>query len=92
MELATSHAKDRLAAGERRALKEGSKRNVLVMGIGNKCTGVGSRIKGYDRRGGKWLQKLHGRYDIAAITDEHMTSQLCLYCYSPIVHPIKSLF
>ncbi|KAI8890966.1 hypothetical protein K501DRAFT_167486, partial [Backusella circina FSU 941] len=54
--------------------------------IGNKGTGVVSHIKGYNRRGGNWIKELHGRYTIAAINDEHMTFQLCIYCYSPIVH------
>ncbi|KAI8883571.1 hypothetical protein K501DRAFT_184151, partial [Backusella circina FSU 941] len=35
---------------------------------------------------GNWIKELHGRYAIATITDEHMTYQLCINCYSPIVH------
>ncbi|CEP14829.1 hypothetical protein [Parasitella parasitica] len=85
IELATIRTKDRAAAAERRFVKGGSN-NALVMGIGNAGTGVGSTIKGYDRRGGKWLPKLHTRYAKVAMTDEYMTSQLCLYCYFPIVH------
>ncbi|KAI8876848.1 hypothetical protein K501DRAFT_199514, partial [Backusella circina FSU 941] len=38
------------------------------------------------RRGRNWIKELHGRYAIATITDKHMTSQLFIYCYSPIVH------
>ncbi|CEP11639.1 hypothetical protein [Parasitella parasitica] len=85
IELATNRTKDRGAATERRFVKRGSN-NALVMGIGNAGTGVGSTIKGYERRGGKWLPKLHTRYAKVAMTDEYMTSQLCLYCYLPIVH------
>jgi hypothetical protein len=30
--------------------------------IGNQGTGVGSVIKGYNRRGGKWLREKHNRH------------------------------
>ena len=56
------------------------------MAIGNAGTGFGSAIRGYDRRGGKWLPRTHKRYAETMITDEHMTSQLCVYCYFPIAH------
>ncbi|CEP19280.1 hypothetical protein [Parasitella parasitica] len=85
IELATIRTKDRAAAAERWFVK-GDSKNALVMGIGNAGIGVGSTIKRYDRRGGKWLPKLHTRYAKVAMTDEYMTSQLCLYCYFPIVH------
>ncbi|KAI9245293.1 hypothetical protein EDC94DRAFT_530325, partial [Helicostylum pulchrum] len=32
----------------------------------------------------------HSRYVPTIMTDECMTSQLCVYCYSPIVHPQTS--
>lgn len=81
--------KNGVASTQRKFVQEGSKRNVPVLAIGDKGTGVGSTIKGYARRGGKWLQNLHGRYTITAITDEYLTSQLCIYCYCHITHPIN---
>ena len=86
VELATIRTKDRAAAAERKFLKSDSNGTLLFMGIGNAGTGVGSAIRGYDRRGGKWLPRIHKRYAETIITDEHMTSQLCVYCYFPIAH------
>jgi hypothetical protein len=59
-----------------------------MMAIGNQGTGVGSVIKGYNRRGGKWLREKHNRHATTILTDEHMTSQTCVYCFSLIHHPI----
>lgn len=56
------------------------------MPIGDARTGVVSKIKGYNRRGGMWLPKQHERYAKVAMTDKFMTSQLCVYLYFPIVH------
>ncbi|KAG1447813.1 hypothetical protein G6F56_009140 [Rhizopus delemar] len=86
VEIATIRTKDRAAAAERKFLKSDSNGTLLFMGIGNAGTGVGSAIRGYDRRGGKWLPRTHKRYAETMITDEHMTSQLCVYCYFPIAH------
>ncbi|KAG1472149.1 hypothetical protein G6F56_001712 [Rhizopus delemar] len=81
VELATIRTKDRAAAAERKFLKGDSNGTLLFMDIGNAGTGVSKAIRGYDRRGGKWLPKIHKRYAETMITDEHMTSQLCVYCY-----------
>jgi hypothetical protein len=86
-ELLTRKTKDRLCSQERKFTQQTDKSSRPVMLIGNRGTGVGSSIKGYSRRGGKWISETHGRYAVAAITDEHMTSQLCIYCFAPIVHP-----
>jgi hypothetical protein len=54
VEIHTMRAKDRIAAAERRFLRKSSSHSITqIMAIGNKGTGVGSFIKGYDRRGGK---------------------------------------
>lgn len=90
VELATITIKDRTAAKERKFVKEGSKNITLIMAIGDAVTGVGSTIKGYDRRGGKWLANTHARYEEVRMTDEYMTSQLCVYCYFPIVHAVQN--
>lgn len=88
LELRTNRTKDRLASRERQFLLKDSKGGRLIMAVGNQGTGVGSTIKGYDRRGGSWIRKKHERYATTVLTSECMTSQLCLYCYNRISHPI----
>lgn len=88
LELRTNRTKDRMASREREFLYGDLKNCHFIMAIGNKGTGVRSNIKGFDRRGGKWLQKIHSRYATTHTTDEHKTSQLCIYCYSQLHHPI----
>ncbi|KAI9247252.1 hypothetical protein EDC94DRAFT_570663 [Helicostylum pulchrum] len=56
--------------------------------IGDQGTGVGSTIKGYDRRGGIWFRKKHEPYATTVLTSKYMTSHLCIYCYRRISHPI----
>lgn len=79
VELRITRTKDRAAAKERRFVKGNSKKVTPITTIGNSGTGVGSSIKVYDRRGGKWLGKLRSRYTPTIMTDEYMTSQLCVY-------------
>lgn len=57
LELRTRKTKDRMASKERRFVK-GKGNNIPVMAIGDQGTGVGSIIRGYDRRGGKWLKNI----------------------------------
>jgi hypothetical protein len=57
------------------------------MFIGDRGTGVGSRIKGHLRYGGKWKEQLHSQYTNVCITNEHYTSQTCVFCYSKLAHP-----
>ncbi|KAG1464879.1 hypothetical protein G6F56_004992 [Rhizopus delemar] len=85
-ELATIRIKDRAAAAERKSLNDDFDGTLLFMGIGNAGIGVGSAIRGYNRQRGKWLSRTYKRYAETMITDEHMTSQLCVYCYFPIAH------
>ena len=89
LELCSNKTKDRLASKERRFLLPADQRaDSLVMAIGDRGTGVGSTIKGYNRRGGTWLLKRHERYCTTVLTSEFMTSQLCIYCYSRLSHPV----
>jgi hypothetical protein len=83
---------DQAAAQERAFLKaEGPSANILpVICIGNGGTGQGSSIKGFARRGGKWLSKRHGRYFPVAITNEYRTSQTCCFCYAQVIRPLKA--
>ncbi|ORE21191.1 hypothetical protein BCV71DRAFT_277222, partial [Rhizopus microsporus] len=50
--------------------------------------GVGSTTKGFRRYGGKWKQCMHGMNVNVRITNENMTSQTCMYCFSKLVHSI----
>jgi hypothetical protein len=58
--------------------------------IGSAGTGVGSRIKGHAKLGGKQLGKRHRRYTTVGITNEYHTSQTCSQCLSPIIHLIAT--
>jgi hypothetical protein len=71
---------DRLLAAERYCC-------IPVILIGNAGTGVGSRIKGHNRRGGKWLREIHRRHTPVCIVNEHKSSQTCCFCFMPIIHP-----
>ncbi|KAI9264014.1 hypothetical protein EDC94DRAFT_517810 [Helicostylum pulchrum] len=52
------------------------------MFVGDRGTGVGSRIKGHRRYGGRRLEE-----DVVCITNEHNTSQTCLYYFEKLEHP-----
>ncbi|KAL4214657.1 hypothetical protein AB4K20DRAFT_1974178 [Rhizopus microsporus] len=47
-----------------------------------------STTKGFRRYGGKWKQCMHGMNVNVRITNENMTSQTCMYCFSKLVHSI----
>lgn len=55
--------------------------------IGDCRTGVGSRIKGHRRYGGKWKQETQGENTYKCITDEAYTTQMCLFCFSKLNYP-----
>ena len=57
--------------------------------IGDRGTGVGSRIKGHLRYGGKWKQILHGRHTQVCIVNENNTSQTCVYCFHKLHHAVQ---
>jgi hypothetical protein len=84
--LTNKRFRDRLCSTERKAVKVDKS---LVMFIGDRGTGVGSTIRGHRRYGGKWKQKIHGRNTTVCIIKEHKTSQTCVYCFSPVIHPPK---
>ncbi|KAF9942579.1 hypothetical protein BGZ70_006116, partial [Mortierella alpina] len=56
-----------------------------VMIIGDKGTGVGSRIGGHARRGGSKMRRNHRRYCTVVIHDEFRTSKTCTYCHGAVV-------
>ncbi|CEP18628.1 hypothetical protein [Parasitella parasitica] len=56
--------------------------------IGNRGHCVGSSIKGHWRFGGHWKEERHARYTPVLITNEHNTSQTCIFCFRKLLHPI----
>ena len=64
-----------------------SSQKQLVMMIGDRGMGVGSRIKRHLRYGGTWKQDNHARYTTVSITNENYTSQTCVYCFHKLQHP-----
>ncbi|CAO3636577.1 unnamed protein product [Mucor hiemalis] len=59
----------------------------VVQFVGDRGTGVGTRIKGYRRYGGRWLENMRGQRGNVCLTDEYRTSQTCVYCFSQLEHP-----
>ncbi|KAI8881784.1 hypothetical protein K501DRAFT_188097 [Backusella circina FSU 941] len=59
------------------------------MFIRDRGHGVGSRIKSHLKYGGHWKEKKHGLYTSVAITNEHNTSQTCVYCFKKMEYPMK---
>ena len=54
-----------------------------VLVIGDKGTGVGSRIQGHARRGGATMRRNHRRFAVVAMHDEYKTSKVCTFCWRP---------
>ena len=52
--------------------------------IGSAGTGVGSRIKGHSRRGGKKMRKEHMQHCVVGMTNEYRSSQTCVFCFQPV--------
>jgi hypothetical protein len=80
---------DRLCAEERRFA--GGEKVAPVMFIGDRGHGFGSRLKGYKKYGGHWKQKKHSSYTSAIITNEYHTSQICVFCFGFLQHPMKKV-
>ena len=79
-----------ITAEERKFLTKantGADKKQTLMFIGDRGTGVGSRIKGFRKYGGRWKEQLRGKHVTVCITNEHMTSQTCIYCYQELCHP-----
>ena len=96
MELSKQKAHDRIAAAERKASGykpatkvPGSTDKTLLLFVGDRGFGVGSRIKGHQRFGGTWKQQIHGRYTPTMVTNEYNSSQTCLFCFRKLSHPMK---
>lgn len=91
MELKKRQVYDAVASQERKFILRDckSRKSLPIMCIGNAGTGIGSSIKGFNRRGGKWLRNRHARYTTVAITNEHRTSQTCVFCFGQVIRPSK---
>ncbi|KAL0097138.1 hypothetical protein J3Q64DRAFT_1711616 [Phycomyces blakesleeanus] len=64
-----------------------SSKKPLILFIGDRGTGTGSRIKGFRKYGGKWKQNINGEAVNVCITNECNTSQTCIFCFSPLTNP-----
>ncbi|KAI8380053.1 hypothetical protein BD560DRAFT_444750 [Blakeslea trispora] len=95
----TKKTRDRLCSRERKFAnpkskkkdakkkgKETQRKNLLMM-IGDRGFGIGSRIKQHLRYGGIWKQDLHARYMTVCITNENNASRTCVYCFHKLQHP-----
>src|SRR5262249_27637417 len=71
----------KLATAERRYVQKHTETKTSpIMCIGS-WTGANSTIKGHRSRGGSHLRRQHRQYCPVAITPEHNTSKICLYCF-----------
>ncbi|KAG1556418.1 hypothetical protein G6F49_006289 [Rhizopus delemar] len=64
-----------------------STKKKLVMFIGDRGTGVGFRIKGFKRYGGRWKEVIHSEAANVCITNENLTSKTCIFCFRRLTHP-----
>jgi len=62
VEIKTRTTKVRITSQERKFVLHGFPKCHAIMATGNQGSGVGSAIKGYSRRGGKWHQDKHERH------------------------------
>ncbi|CAO3699750.1 unnamed protein product [Rhizopus microsporus] len=59
----------------------------LLMFVGDRRTGVGSRIKGFMRYGGKWKENMHAEAINVCVTNGNKASQICVFCFKKLAHP-----
>lgn len=80
---------DIICSDEREFINGGrdKEKGAVVLFVGDRGYATGSRIKGFLRYGGKWKPFLHARYTTTLITNEHNTSQTCVYCFQKTMHP-----
>lgn len=57
------------------------------MFIGYRGTGVGSRIKGFRRYGGRSKENIHTEAANVCITNKNLTSQTCVFYFGGLSHP-----
>ncbi|GAN08662.1 hypothetical protein MAM1_0216c08177 [Mucor ambiguus] len=76
---------NKLCVGERNHV---SKKNPVLF-VGDRGYGINSQINGHLRCGGTWKAKIHAQYCPVLTTNEHNTSQTCVFCFSKTSHPLK---
>lgn len=91
-EIQKRKAYDRVCSAERRSCppcpsQKSSTR--LIMFVGDRGYGYGSRVKNHVRLGGPWKPLKHSLYASVCITNEHNTSQTCVFCFQKTDHPQK---
>ncbi|ORX47525.1 hypothetical protein DM01DRAFT_1292911, partial [Hesseltinella vesiculosa] len=59
--------------------------------IGHAGTGVGTRVGGHFRLGGKWHRRISRQHTIVLVTNEARTSMTCPFCRHRIIHPRKAV-
>ncbi|CAO3655061.1 unnamed protein product [Mucor fragilis] len=83
--------RSRFASSERAFCTGGRPQTCLTMFIGDRGLCVGSRLKGHLKYGGKWKPRLHQAVATVCTTNEHKTSQTCIYCFGPTSHPTQTI-
>ncbi|KAI8364504.1 hypothetical protein EDC96DRAFT_463609 [Choanephora cucurbitarum] len=89
-EMRQEKAHDRTCSAERKYSQQQQQRQALhIMFVGDRGYGVGSSIRGHVRLGGSWKPKKHSLCTSVCITNEHNTSQVCVFCFKKISHPLR---
>ncbi|KAI8889419.1 hypothetical protein K501DRAFT_161393, partial [Backusella circina FSU 941] len=57
--------------------------------IGDQGHEFGSRLKGFKKYSGFWKQKQISGYKFTVIINEYYTSQICIFCFGFLYHPMK---
>ncbi|ORE01496.1 hypothetical protein BCV72DRAFT_236312 [Rhizopus microsporus var. microsporus] len=59
------------------------------MFVGDRGLCIGSKIKGFLKYGGNWKSNKDSLYTTVCITNEHNTSQTCLFCFKKLLNPYR---
>ena len=59
--------------------------------VSDRGLSIGSRIKAFIRYGSHWKPKRHSLYTTVCITNEHNTSQTCIYRFNKLSHPVRTI-
>ncbi|ORE18855.1 hypothetical protein BCV71DRAFT_234551 [Rhizopus microsporus] len=83
----------RLCSNEKRSMckqsQNTSKKLLLVMFVGDRGLCIGSKIKGFLKYGGNWKLNKNSFYTTVCITNEHNTSQTCLFCFKKLLNSYR---
>lgn len=59
------------------------------MFVGDRGYCVGFTVKGHLKYGGQWKPRKNSSYTSVCITNEHKTSQTCLFCFKKLQRPLR---